>query len=348
MNARDRVQLLFGPYKAPALRRGGRAFCLLRDCTVVVTSWTDARVPWPRCRALDGPGRGSGLLLDEELARAVRHESAAAVMYWWGASHGAVERWRRALGVGRTDNEGSHRLICAAAEQGAAELRGKELPPEQVERRRQTALDLDLARHLQTGYHGDWWSDEEVALLGTVPDEEVARRTGRTPDACRSKRQLLGIPNPSPRAGGWTQDEDDLVRRLPPRLAARRTGRSMNAVYRRRHDLGLPDARVGSTDRQGRRRPPHVVEAVRRANLVRHPSEETRRRMSEAHRRRGTRPPKAGRPWTAAEDRLLRRLPPPQVTERTGRSLSAVYTRRHELGLPDARAGRKIPGRPKA
>jgi hypothetical protein len=263
-------------------------------------------------------------------------------MYWWGASHGAVERWRRALEVGRTNNEGSRRLIRAAAEKGASELRGKELPPEQVERRRQTARDLDLAQYLQTGYHGAWWSDEEVTLLGTVPDEEVARRTGRTPDACRSKRQLLGIPNPSRRPDGWTEEEDNLVRRLPPRQAARRTGRTVAAVYRRRRLLGLPDARVGSTARRGRRRPPHVVEAVRQAQMGRQASEETRRKMSEAHRRRRTRPPKAGRPWTRQEDRLLRTLPPPEAAARTGRSLGAVYGRRRELGLPDARAGRKV------
>src|SRR5262249_39550612 len=35
----------------------------------------------PRCRLADGPGGGSGLLVDEELARAVRHESAAAIMF---------------------------------------------------------------------------------------------------------------------------------------------------------------------------------------------------------------------------------------------------------------------------
>src|SRR5262249_41617364 len=84
MTDRDRVQLLVGPYKAPPLKRGDRATCLFRDCGVVVTGWTDARVPWPRCRALDSPGGGSGLLVDEELTRAVRHESAAAVMFWWG------------------------------------------------------------------------------------------------------------------------------------------------------------------------------------------------------------------------------------------------------------------------
>jgi hypothetical protein len=104
---RDRVKLLFGPYQAPPLRRGDRATCLLRDGTVVITSWTDARIPWPRCRALDGTGGGSGLLLDEELARAVRHESAAAVMYRWGASPGAVQRWRPGVWHKRSSQPGT-------------------------------------------------------------------------------------------------------------------------------------------------------------------------------------------------------------------------------------------------
>jgi hypothetical protein len=78
----DRVELLHGPYRPPGLKKGDRTTCLLRDCVVVITSWTDAPISWPRCRILDGPGRGSGILLDEELARAVRHESAAAIGYW--------------------------------------------------------------------------------------------------------------------------------------------------------------------------------------------------------------------------------------------------------------------------
>jgi hypothetical protein len=102
----DRLKLLFGPYHAPPLKRGDRATCLYRDALAVVTGWTDAPIPWPRCRALDSPGGGSGLLVDDELARAVRHESAAAVMHWWGSSMGAVCRWREALGVTRRDNEG--------------------------------------------------------------------------------------------------------------------------------------------------------------------------------------------------------------------------------------------------
>ena len=47
MTDRERVKLLFGPYKAPPLRRGDRAVCLYRDCDVIVTSWTDARIPAP-------------------------------------------------------------------------------------------------------------------------------------------------------------------------------------------------------------------------------------------------------------------------------------------------------------
>ena len=81
---RDRHRLLHGPYRPPALRRGDRAVCLARDCDVIVTSWTDARISWPRCRALGHARRRSGILVDEVLAGAIRNESAAAIGYWWG------------------------------------------------------------------------------------------------------------------------------------------------------------------------------------------------------------------------------------------------------------------------
>jgi hypothetical protein len=58
------------------------------------------------------------------MARAVRTESAAAVRFWWGVSVGVVWRWRRALGVTRTNNPGSVRLQHAASEAGAACVRG--------------------------------------------------------------------------------------------------------------------------------------------------------------------------------------------------------------------------------
>ena len=79
----DPHQLHHGPYNPPALRRGDKATCLYRDGDVIITGWTDARIPWPRCRRLDTRGGGSGLLVDEELGRAVRLESSLAIQHWW-------------------------------------------------------------------------------------------------------------------------------------------------------------------------------------------------------------------------------------------------------------------------
>jgi hypothetical protein len=185
------VKLLYGPYKAPRLRRGGRAFCLFRDCDVIVTGWTDARISWPRCRPLDVPRSHPSLLVDEKLARAIRHESAAALRFWWEVSEGVVHRWRKALGVTRINNEGSQRLIRAASEHGVEQLRGRRLSADQVERRRRTAYELDLGRYLRPGYHGPRWTAAEVALLGRLSDDEVARRTGRSVNAVRQKREVV-------------------------------------------------------------------------------------------------------------------------------------------------------------
>jgi hypothetical protein len=47
---------------------------------------------------------------------------------------------------------------------------------------------MGLARHLVPGYRGPRWTDEQLALLGTMPDAEVARLTGRTVNAVRQRR----------------------------------------------------------------------------------------------------------------------------------------------------------------
>jgi hypothetical protein len=96
MNDPDRLQLLFGPYQAPAVERGDVAFCHVRDYPVLVIGWSGAPIPWPRCLRLERPRVGRGLLIDDALARAVMHESAAAVSYWWGIHLSTVIHWRRA------------------------------------------------------------------------------------------------------------------------------------------------------------------------------------------------------------------------------------------------------------
>jgi hypothetical protein len=254
----DRAKLVHVPYLPPAARRGDRLTCLARDCDVVVTGWSGGRIPWPLGIPRDNRTGRPSLVVDEELARAVRCESAAAVRYWWGVGAGVVGRWRKALGVTRTNNEGSQRLIHAASERGAAVLRGQELSDEECDARSRRAIELDLKRFLRPGYHGPRWTPEQLQLLGTAPDAVVAARIGRTALAVRVMRDRLGIPNHAARPGAygsprWSAQEDDLVYRLPPADAARRTGRTLNAVYSRRSLLGLGAGRGEGRIRRLRR-----------------------------------------------------------------------------------------------
>ena len=161
---------------------GDRTTCLRRDCEVKITGWTDALISWPM-----GGRNAPSIVLDEELARVVRMESAA-VMHGGACPTASGVARRKAPGVGRMDNPGSVRLILAASEKGTESQRGVELPPEQVERICWTALELNLGRNLKPGYNlGPCRTEEEIVLLGQSPDAEVAKRTNRTTEAVRSR-----------------------------------------------------------------------------------------------------------------------------------------------------------------
>jgi hypothetical protein len=56
--------------------------------------------------------------------------------------------------------------------------------------------------------------------------------------------------------------------------------------------------------------------------------------LQRAGRKRRWAPPDC---WTAGQDELVKALPPAEAAARTGRSLRAVYSRRHALGLTDGR-----------
>jgi hypothetical protein len=233
----DKFRLLHGPYEPPALRKGDRTVCLYRAADVVISAWSDGRTSWPRCRAVGVRG-GSGLLVCEELARAIRTESAAALEYWWGVSNSTVTLWRAALGVeGQFGTEGSKRLHQATSERGAAATRTREVTDRERRTRRRRALALNLGRYLNPA-HGEGWTAAELALLGTAPDEEVAERIGRTKDAVRQKREEVRVPNPS--GHGWTEEELALLGTAPDHEVARRIGRTPIAVTCKRSALGIP------------------------------------------------------------------------------------------------------------
>jgi hypothetical protein len=134
-------------------------------------------------------------LVDDELERAIRHDSVLALRYWWGIGTSTAQRWRRAFGVGRMDSEGSRRLFLGVIQQGL--VAGRRARPRRARRRGHV-----IAGVVPAGDLGLLWTPEEIALVGVLPGEEVGRRTGRTPDPVRHVRERPGRPGARSRAEG--------------------------------------------------------------------------------------------------------------------------------------------------
>lgn len=227
----EQTKLLFGPYRTPRLKRGDRAFCLYRNAPVAVIGLSAARIPWPVCLPVDPPRRGRGLVVDEELARAVRHESCLAVAYWWGVNRSTVHKWRRALGVTRTNNQGTHRLVLNAISATLASRFG-------ATRGSRTRANQVITSRGRAAV----WTPEEIALLGALPDKEVAEKTGRSLGAVNKRRSALRRPALAEGARGtrrvfWTVAEDSAIRTLPPEEVTRRFKRSLSAIEHRKRQL---------------------------------------------------------------------------------------------------------------
>jgi transposase-like protein len=185
---------LIGTYHAPAVKRGEVVTCLYRDRDCKVTSWTDAPIPWPRVQPRDQRG-GSGLWVNDTLARAIKTESAVALRYWFGVSVGVVWKWRRAFGVGgRATTPGSRRAVRAAALQGAAAVRAKEWTDEELDAKAEAAKRCGNRPPPRWTPATGAWTAAQLKLLGTDHDEAIAERIGRTPGAVRCKRTRAKIP----------------------------------------------------------------------------------------------------------------------------------------------------------
>ena len=183
-----------GTYTAPAVRRGERVTCLYRDADCVVTSWSNGHISWPRVRALETVG-GSGLWVNEELAKAIRTESATALRCWFGVGVKAVWLWRKAFGVGgHATTPGSRNAIRAAAVKGAAAIKAKDWTDEELDRMAEAAKRRGTRPPQRWTPARGGWTAAQVKLLGTDHDEVIAKRIGRTTEAVRVKRVRFGIP----------------------------------------------------------------------------------------------------------------------------------------------------------
>jgi hypothetical protein len=220
-----RYKLLHGPYVGPRCRPGIKLFCEIRGW-VIVGKMSEGRIAWPMCKV---GKRARAFILCGDLVKAIQRESNIAVCYWWGVTAQTVTAWRKALGVPMM-NEGTGRLYREYAperltvearikarkamrfpdvrEKIAAAKRGKPRPPHVVEaiRKANKGRPLSLPHRekigealRRRGHRPAWlppsWSKAEDRLLRKMPDAEVARRTGRTVVAVRSRRAVLRIPS---------------------------------------------------------------------------------------------------------------------------------------------------------
>jgi hypothetical protein len=83
-------------------------------------------------------------------------------------------------------------------------------------------------------------------LFDEVPDDEVARRTGRTPSAVRQKREELSIENLAAGAKArWRGEEVALLGRMPDEEVAKKVGRPPSAVTQKRLKQGVKNSGGG-------------------------------------------------------------------------------------------------------
>lgn len=98
------------------------------------------------------------------------------------------------------------------------------------------------------------WTDEHIALMGTMPDAELAKIVGCTPWVVAYHRKKRGVPvfsSSHERAGqkslatrrDWTAEEDALLGSDSDTVVALHLGRTRASVAQRRAGLGIPSAR---------------------------------------------------------------------------------------------------------
>ncbi|MFX1767013.1 hypothetical protein PWP93_31405 [Paraburkholderia sp. A1RI-2L] len=87
------------------------------------------------------------------------------------------------------------------------------------------------------------WTTQEIALLGTMSDAQVARQIGGVSfSTVQKKRRELGISPAAPAHLPWPREHIALLGVMADSELARLTGRSTRAVNQKRNKLGIPPA----------------------------------------------------------------------------------------------------------
>lgn len=199
----EKVRFVGGPYAPPLVPLGSRLKCDWGG-ELEVGGYTNALIPWPT--ALHHPRQ---LILCGDLVRSLKTESRLAVAFHFGISPQMVSEYRRRLGIERY-TPGSLRLFwrnvnLARTDEARAKMsqqregRADLMPPEARERLRtiqerpksedwkQRMAERQQRRNLFAGVP-EKWTDDELKLVGTRPDREIARLLNRSLAAVKAKK----------------------------------------------------------------------------------------------------------------------------------------------------------------
>ena len=219
-------------------------------------------------------------------------------------------------------------------------------------RRAPDLIDLPLSRttlkRLRRVLGHNWYEDGERWWLARLNDLETltaadfAVRHGVKPSAAvYARAEFVG---PVQRRAGWWRDAQaaDLILSPQPRLyIAQMLGICASSVGRLRTELrrerGEPMDAAAAAERiraNKTGRPAHEnTRAALREAATRPKSAEWRAGLSERNRARPRPASWVEREWSAEEDACLGRAPDRQVSERLGRTIAAVRSRRASLGI---------------
>lgn len=174
------------------------------------------------------------------------------------------------------------------------------------------------------------WTSEMVGLLGVLSDRRLAERFAIGEDTVRRERHRRGIP--PLKDDSWKVVREpglDTLLRLQTNHVVRLTGLNEKTVRKLRHDLGLAQPGIVT---------PWTPEALAflgevddeaLASLLGLRVDTVRLKRTQAGIKR-----RVTRRWTPAEDAIVRHQPAAVAAEETGRTLKAIFHRRHQLGLP--------------
>ena len=173
------------------------------------------------------------------------------------------------------------------------------------------------------------WTPVDEALLGKLPDRDVAKRTGHSLLAACSHRRLLGIANSNPLRilRPWSKEEMGLLGADTDKNVAKRLGRARDAVTAKRRSLGIPAMM------------PPAWTPEEEALLGTGPDKEIALKLAISAAAVAWRRHKFGiksfayRLWSAAEIKQLGTMPDAQVALRIGRSAGTVKGKRLKLGI---------------